>query len=130
MDISITFRHSDANPHLMRLIEDQIPGLNKFRIEIIRLAVVVDVVGNADKLCHISLRATDKMLLEVYETNPGVVSAVTKAFDAMEDKLHSQLSHRKARHSRVPPKSHLEEEDMLAFEEITSVYPVPPGSHH
>lgn len=130
MDITITFRHTDANPQLMRLIENQIPCLNKFRIKIIRLAVVVDVVGNADKLCHISLRATDKVLLDVYEINPGVVSAVTSAFDAMEDKLHRQLAHRKGHHSRTPPASHLKEEDMLVFEEINSVYPVPSGSRH
>lgn len=91
METRILFGHKIRNHRLERLVEEQARSIDKYTYRTARVTVVIDVINNSDKVCHISLQVADDPTVDVCKVRPGVMMAIMSAFEELEERLQHNL---------------------------------------
>jgi ribosome-associated translation inhibitor RaiA len=100
MIVSIVFRHGAENKCLRNWINSQSYELQKYTQKITRVQVVISRISHHKKYsssvqCHISIHASGRKYIDIYEKNGSEGIAFNRAYD----RVCSELSHQYSRKS-------------------------------
>jgi len=98
MIVSIVFRHGTENKHLRNWINTQCFEFEKYTQDITRVQVVISKISHHKSSsllqCHISIHASGRKYIDIYEEQSSESVAFNRAFDRACAELSQQYSGR------------------------------------
>ena len=98
MIVSIVFRHGTENKHLRNWINTQCFEFEKYTQDITRVQVVISKISHHKSSsllqCHISIHASGRKYIDIYENQSNENVAFNRAFDRACEELSQQYSGR------------------------------------